>query len=184
MFTSELSQTVKVPSRRELTRRQRQDNKPGASFNVSICATNFVNNANVAYLARSLGCFGGKSLHIIGKIPPHAEMRKYSGTSQDLIEVIQHQNPVDFITFCAQNGIKIIAVELDESAIDIKSMRDFSRDEEVCFVVGNEMDGVPVEIMKAAEQVVYIPMPGKGFCLNTSQTGNIMLYEYYRRMNQ
>ncbi len=111
-------------------------------------------------------------------------MRKYSGTSQDLIEVIQHQNPVDFIGHCLNQGIKIIAVELDDRAVSIDSMQDFSRDEEVCFVVGNEMNGVPVEIMKAAEQVIYIPMPGKGFCLNTSQTGNIMLYEYSRRMNR
>jgi tRNA(Leu) C34 or U34 (ribose-2'-O)-methylase TrmL len=43
-------------------------------------------------------------------------------------------------------------------------------------VVGNESTGVPIEILLNSEKI-YIPMPGVGFCLNTSQAANIVLYE-------
>ena len=52
----------------------------------------------------------------------------------------------------------------------------FNFDSHVALVVGNEQIGIPVEILQNSE-VVYIPMPGVGYCLNTSQTANIMLYE-------
>ena len=47
-------------------------------------------------------------------------------------------------------------------------------------MVGNEQSGIPTEILKNSDKV-YIPMPGVGFCLNTSQTANIMLYEAVRQ---
>jgi tRNA G18 (ribose-2'-O)-methylase SpoU len=49
-----------------------------------------------------------------------------------------------------------------------------------CIVLGNENWGVPEEIIHNSD-VVMIPMPGIGACLNTAQTGNIILYEYNRQ---
>ena len=46
--------------------------------------------------------------------------------------------------------------------------------------MGNEEVGVPPEILQSAD-VVYIPMPGVGYCLNTAQTANIILYEAVRQ---
>jgi len=43
-------------------------------------------------------------------------------------------------------------------------------------VVGNEQAGIPTEIL-ARSDVVYIEMPGVGYCLNTAQAANIILYE-------
>jgi tRNA(Leu) C34 or U34 (ribose-2'-O)-methylase TrmL len=43
-------------------------------------------------------------------------------------------------------------------------------------VVGNETTGVPTQIL-VNSKIIYIEMPGVGYCLNTAQTANIMLYE-------
>ena len=41
---------------------------------------------------------------------------------------------------------------------------------------------IAIEILRNSDKV-YIPMPGVGFCLNTSQTANIFLYEAAKQMN-
>jgi len=59
----------------------------------------------------------------------------------------------------------------------------FNFDRDICLVVGNEEIGVPIEILSIAE-TVYIPMPGVGYCLNTAQTANILLYETVHRYEE
>ena len=71
--------------------------------------------------------------------------------------------------------IQIVAAELVEEARPLSSYN-FNFDRHTCLVVGNEHSGIPSEIIKKA-QVVYIEMPGSGFCLNTAQAANILLYE-------
>jgi tRNA G18 (ribose-2'-O)-methylase SpoU len=50
-------------------------------------------------------------------------------------------------------------------------------------VVGNEESGIPPEIILNSD-VIYVEMPGVGFCLNTAQAANIILYEAVRQYNQ
>jgi tRNA(Leu) C34 or U34 (ribose-2'-O)-methylase TrmL len=50
-------------------------------------------------------------------------------------------------------------------------------------VVGQEQSGVPVDILVNSEKVC-IPMPGAGYCLNTSQAANIFLYEATKQYAQ
>ena len=71
--------------------------------------------------------------------------------------------------------IKLVSAEINDEAISIERYKfNFSRP--VCIIVGHESTGIPIELVRNSDSV-YIPMPGVGYCLNTSQTGNIMLYE-------
>ena len=80
----------------------------------------------------------------------------------------------------------IISAELDNEAKNIHSY-DFvdaiERYGHICIVVGNETSGIPIEILNNSEKV-YIPMPGIGFCLNTSQAANIIIYEAVKQLQQ
>ena len=58
----------------------------------------------------------------------------------------------------------------------------FNFNRHVCLVVGNEESGVPSEIIQNS-QVVYVEMPGVGYCLNTAQTANLLLYEAVKQYN-
>ena len=70
-----------------------------------------------------------------------------------------------------------MVAELDSESVNLYDYA-WEFDTHNIIVVGNEMDGIPTEILDAADDKVYIPMPGQGFCLNTSQAGNIMAYDY------
>ena len=69
----------------------------------------------------------------------------------------------------------MVSAEITENSKSIYSYS-FNFASNICLVVGNEESGVPIEILKNSD-TVYIPMPGIGFCLNTSQAANILLYE-------
>jgi TrmH family RNA methyltransferase len=164
------------------TRRERYSNKSkiAKTYPVSIATTNFTYDENVAFVMRALACFGGSNIHIIGKVPKANELKRLSGGTSELINIIQHKRPEDFIAYTRKHSIYVIVAELTEEADDINSF-EIPLEKEIVFVVGNEMDGIPVEISRTADKSIYIPMPGRGFCLNTSQTANILLYEYVKQ---
>lgn len=171
------------PDFRNQTRKERYDSKKYTISPVSICCTNFSCDGNVAYLARALACFGGENLHIIGKVPQDSELKRLSGGTSSLVNIINHKRPEDFIKWSRVNDSFVITAELESGAKDIHETI-LPLNENIIFVCGNEMNGIPVEISMISDMMMYIPMGGPGFCLNTSQCGNILLYEYNRQLQQ
>ena len=162
---------------REETRRQRYNEKLkiAKKYPISLCAINFRVDDNLGYLVRSAACFGAERLYVIGHVPERGRIKASSGSLTDYVEIIQFSCPSEFLTQMELEGIKVISAELVEGARPLSSYTfDFSRP--VCLVVGNEQVGVPTEILMQSE-VLYIPMPGVGYCLNTAQAANILLYE-------
>jgi tRNA G18 (ribose-2'-O)-methylase SpoU len=103
----------------------------------------------------------------------------------DYVEIIPFATPRDFVDHTKSEGIRIVAAELVEKARPLASYT-FNFASHLCLVVGNEESGVPAEIV-ANSDVVYIDMPGVGYCLNTAQAANILIYEsikQYRRQEQ
>lgn len=119
---------------------------------------------------------------MVGKIPERALLKAPSGSLIDYMGLISHSNPHDLIEYTRQKNIKLVSAELHDKAIDIEDYR-FDFDSQTCIVIGNENWGVPEEIIHNSD-VVMIPMPGVGACLNTAQTGNIILYEYNRQLSK
>ena len=170
--------------RREETRRQRYDSKLKAAkkYPISLCAINFRVDDNLGYLIRSAACFGAERLYVVGHVPERSHIKAASGSLVDYVEITSFATPQDFLEYAKTEGIQIVAAELVEQARSLASYT-FNFDSHICLVVGNEESGVPTEIIKKS-QVIYIEMPGVGYCLNTAQTGNILLYEAVKQYNQ
>ncbi len=151
-----------------------------AKYPFAVAAVNFSDDANIAYLARSLACFGGDSVHVIGKIPDNKALVKYSGSLNRFIPFYNYKTPGHFIDYCRKNDWMIISAELIEGAVDFHTLR-FDKTKKIMFVVGNESNGIPLDIIAASDVISFIPMPGVGWCLNTSQTANIIFYEYAKQ---
>ena len=161
---------------RDKTRRQRYDKKKKTAkkFPISIATVNLQHDGNVGYLVRSAACFGADSVHVIGSIPKRKVLNPLSGSLLDYIDIKNYSDPVSFIQYANDNNIKLISAELcEDESIETYNF-DFSQP--ICIVVGHEELGVPVEILNNSDKI-YIPMPGVGYCLNTAQTANILLYE-------
>jgi len=162
---------------RLLTRKQRYERKKEDATHApfSMCCINFMHDGNLAYLIRSAACFGVETVHVIGSVPSRSALNSLSGSLFDYVKIEQHSNPRSFLDFAKSNSIKLIAAEICEGSRALASYNfDFSIN--TILVVGNETSGVPVEILQNSDKI-YIPMPGVGYCLNTSQAANILLYE-------
>tara|TARA_Y100000310_G_scaffold289547_1_gene316020 strand:- start:630 stop:1163 length:534 start_codon:yes stop_codon:yes gene_type:complete len=169
---------------RSETRRERYDEKlkTAKKYPISLCAINFRVDDNLGYLVRSAACFGAERLYVIGHVPERSNIKATSGSLIDYVEIVQFSTPSEFVARMQLEGIQIIAGELVEKAESIVTYN-FNFDRPICVVVGNEETGVPTEILQSAD-VVHIPMPGVGYCLNTSQAANILLYEAVKQFEE
>ena len=163
------------------TRRQRYDIKlqDAKKYPISLCAINFRVDDNLGYLVRSAACFGAERIYVVGYVPERSCIKATSGSLIDYVEIVQFSRPSEFLTHMQIKGTQIVAAELVEGSRSIVNYN-FDFDRPLCLVVGNEESGVPSEILRKSE-IVYIPMPGVGYCLNTAHAANIMLYETVRQ---
>ena len=170
--------------KRTQTRRQRYEEKKkdAKTYPISLCAINFMHDGNLGYLIRSAACFGAECVHIIGSVPASKALNPTSGSLAEYVKIVQHENPSDFLAFASKNDYKVVSAELSDYSTPINSCS-FNFDRHMCVVVGNEETGVPAEILNKSE-IVHIPMPGVGYCLNTSQTANIMMYELTKQYDR
>ena len=162
---------------RDKTRRNRYDDKKQSAkaYPISLCCINFMHDGNLGFLIRSAACFGAETVHVIGSVPARSALNASSGSLYDYVKIKKYATPSEFLDFVKINKIRLISAEICEDSKPIASYS-FDFNDDLVLVVGNEQSGIPTEILKNSDKV-HIPMPGVGFCLNTSQTANIMLYE-------
>lgn len=166
---------------RDETRKQRYDKKVDSSkkFPISVATINFMCDGNIGFIIRSAACFGAEKVHVIGALPEKKDLHRLSGGLDDYIEIIQHKNPHEFLEYSSNHSIKLVSAEICDDSKNLEENQfDFSSP--ICVVLGHEETGVPPEILHNSQKI-HIEMPGVGFCLNTSQTGNIMLYEIVKQ---
>jgi tRNA (guanosine-2'-O-)-methyltransferase len=73
-----------------------------------------------------------------------------------------------------QGGSAIVAVELAEDAIPLTRLTPASR--RTVVLLGHEHEGVPDEVWNSIDQVIEIPMVGRGASLNVAVAGSLVLY--------
>lgn len=159
------------------TRRERQRNKASNALSLpyEIATINFQIDDNVAFVIRSAACFGCSTVNVIGSLPDHKTLMAKSGSTQDLVKINQFSNVHHFLEYIKDNNISLISAELDDESSSIYDF-EFPKTERFCIVLGHEISGVPVEILRMSKKV-YIPMKGRAFCLNTSQAGTVFMHE-------
>ena len=165
------------------TRKQRYLNKISTGIHnlpVSLVSVNFQCEGNLAYVIRAAACFGA-DVHIIGFMPERSKIKNESGSTVDYVNIIVHKTPGDFLNYVRENPGQIVSAELCDGASSIYKYR-FDNSKHTYIVAGHETTGVPGEILANSDKV-FIPMDGPGYCLNTSQAANIMLYEWSRQRN-
>jgi tRNA G18 (ribose-2'-O)-methylase SpoU len=173
--------------RGDKTRRDRYKEKlkDAKTFPISITTVNFQHEVNLAYVVRSAVCFGAEEVCVIGSYPSRKLMNELSGSLFDYMKVRAFPNPSDYLRYAEKNDINLVSIELPPDGFEYHSILDYEFDfsKRLCLIVGHETLGVPVEIL-AKSDIIFIPMDGAGFCLNTAQAANIALYEVTKRYKE
>ncbi|HIE83269.1 MAG TPA: TrmH family RNA methyltransferase [Dehalococcoidia bacterium] len=174
--------SLRRPEHRFLTRRERYSEKLADTvlLPVELVAINFSFDENLGFLVRAAGCFGASCVSVIGSLPDRSKIKASSGSLVDFVKLRQYKNTFSYLEDAKARGLKIVAIELCDKAVDL-SVHQFDFGVPTALIVGNEQIGIPGDVIAAADDVLKISMPGVGFCLNTSQAANIVLYEYSRQ---
>lgn len=73
-----------------------------------------------------------------------------------------------------EQGSVILAVELAEDAVPLTRLKAATR--RTVVLLGHEHHGVPVEVWPLLDEVVEIPMVGRGSSLNVAVAGSLVVY--------
>jgi len=166
---------------REETRRQRYNRKKGKAqaLPVSFTTICFDFDDNLAFLIRTAACYGFSHINVIGSVSPRSYLNPRSGSLYDYVDIRQFPNPFDFLQSVRGTKTALVSADISDDAESLYEYQfDFSRHTSI--VLGNETSGIPIEIIINSDEV-FIPMPGPGFCLNTSQSGTAFATEYSRQ---
>jgi len=167
---------------RDLTRRQRYLGKAASAkfLPIEICTINFGIDQNLGFLIRAAACFGVQKINVVGSIPERSKLKSFSGSLYDYVALESFSNPRKYLEYAKNENRPIISAEISNSSKPISSV-DFCSYGNFHLVMGNESTGVPEEIIRQST-AVHVPMPGIGYCLNTSQAANIFLYEISKQI--
>lgn len=169
---------------RTQTRRERYEAKKNSAkkLPIQVCTVNFQNEKNYAEACRIAGCFGVEKINVIGSQGLNNDaLRAVSGTLHDATETQFFSNPSEFVQHCRKENIKIICLELSEEfGIKPQSIHDykfpFENGQRIVIASGHETLGIDIELLINSD-VVFLPMMGLGYSLNTATTMGIAVNE-------
>lgn len=136
---------------------------------------------NVGAIFRTAEAVGVSKIYLVGYTP--APIDRFGRAVPDLLKTAlgaenivpweQTDNIVSLIERLQKEGVKVVAVERSEGALDYKLCNVGAK---IAFIFGNEIDGVSKEICEKADEVISLPMRGMKESLNVSVAAGVVLY--------
>jgi len=136
---------------------------------------------NVGAIFRTADAIGISKIYLTGYTP--APIDRFKRKRQDFAKAAlgaeetviweQTKNPVSLVQRLKKDGFKIVALEQSSNSTDYKKVNYSSS---MAILVGNEVLGVPSEILDVCDVVAEIPMCGQKESLNVSVATGIFLF--------
>jgi tRNA G18 (ribose-2'-O)-methylase SpoU len=103
-----------------------------------------------------------------------AEIKKTSLGASDMVPWQQADDIFLLLEKLKEAGTTVVAIEQSPEAV---SLFEYTKLGNVAYIFGNEITGVPPEILKQCDAVVDIPMAGRKESLNVATTVGIVLFQ-------
>ncbi|MBI2045965.1 MAG: TrmH family RNA methyltransferase [Parcubacteria group bacterium] len=141
---------------------------------------------NVGSIFRTADAAGVSKIYLAGYTPApldrfgrkRRDMAKVSLGAEETVLWEQSADIFSLIKHLKEEGYAVVAVEQDARAV---SCGKISQQEKIVFVFGNEVGGLPQDVLKQCNIVAEIPMFGKKESLNVAIAAGIMLFLYKDR---
>lgn len=155
-----------------------------------VIAHNIRSIHNVGSIFRSCDGFGVDHLYITGYSPypelpehdprmPHViekltrQISKTAIGAEKTVEFSHHNDVMTLVDQLKSDDFHITALELTSNSIALYS---FSPPDKVALILGEEIDGINIDLLRKADTVVEIPMYGTKESFNVSVAAGIALY--------
>ncbi|MBI5421510.1 RNA methyltransferase [Candidatus Peregrinibacteria bacterium] len=130
---------------------------------------------NVGSIFRTSDGAGIRKLYLCGETgyPPRAEIAKTALGADGSVPWEYWMDSVECVAKLKKEGVRIVGLELTPTSVDYRA---FVAKGPVCLVVGNEVGGLPPELVALCDECVQIPMAGIKESLNVSVAFGIAAY--------
>ena len=128
---------------------------------------------------RSADGFGAEKIYLTGytAYPPREDLHKTALGAEDSVPWEYHEDTLKIASEIKESGVKLVLVEQTHKSSNIYAS-DYNFP--LCFIVGNEVDGVSEELASLADTHIELPMRGIKQSLNVSVATGIVGYELAR----
>ncbi len=136
---------------------------------------------NVATLFRTADCAGVSKLFLVGTTPtPIDRFKRLRGDFAKISLGAETTVPYEYVATIdelmekfKEEGYQLVALEQSKESIDYKT---FAPTGNVALMVGNEVSGVPHDVLTQCDQVIEIPMMGTKESLNVSIAAAVAVF--------
>ena len=148
-------------------------------FSLRVVLENIHDPHNVSAIFRTCDAVGVPKVTLLYTVESFPKISKTSSaSSRKWVDHEKCDNTEKCFRKLKKEGFKIIATALNEKA---KNLYDLDLTQKVAIVMGNEHRGVSDEVLKHADEILYIPMRGMIQSLNVSVATAVILYEAQRQ---
>jgi len=146
---------------------------------ISILLENVRSVHNVGSIFRSADGFGADKIYLTGytACPPREDLSKTALGAEKAVPWEHFENPLDAAKNILNQGISLVLLE---QTVKSNLIHDMDWSFPLCFIVGNEVDGVSEELSSMATIHAEIPMRGIKQSLNVSVATGVAGYEFSR----
>ena len=147
---------------------------------ISILVENVRSVYNVGSIFRTADSFGAEKIYLTGitSFPPRDDLHKTALGAEESVAWEYDKNSVQLARKIKKQGILLALIEQTKES---KNIFDIDIDFPICFIVGNEVDGVSEKLAELADIHLEIPMNGIKQSLNVSVATGIIGYELLRK---
>jgi len=140
---------------------------------------------NVGSIFRTADAAGIEKIYLCGITPapidrfgkPISQLKKVSLGAEEYVEWEKISKIEKVIQKLKKEKYKIFAVEQSEnSTLYYKLQANSYKLKNIALILGNEVKGLPPEILKKADKILEIPMRGKKESLNVAVAFGIIVY--------
>ena len=169
----------------ELNRISVSDFKEVEKIPVRIILDNIRSLMNVGSVFRTSDAFLIQEIILCGitATPPHREIQKTALGATESVAWRYVESTADVVKELQDQEVKVYAIEQAEGSVMLDNF-DFSFNDEIAIVMGNEVKGVSDEVMELVDACIEIPQFGTKHSLNISVTTGIVVWEVFQQFQR
>ena len=135
---------------------------------------------NVGSVFRTADGLGASKIYLSGytACPPRDDLSKTALGADKTVPWVHFEDSLDALNDLEKNNINPIVIEQTTNS---NSLYDFDFEFPVCFILGNEVNGVSERLLKRVDIHLEIPMKGIKQSLNVSVAAGIVGFEIARQ---
>jgi len=148
-----------------------------------VIAHNIRSAYNVGSIFRSADSAGVDKLFLTGysPSPDHPKVAKTSLGSEHYLKWEHHCGLISLLDLLKSQSVKIVGLE---THIKATSIVEAAFDSDTALIVGNEVEGIPSQILDVTDEVIKIPHYGHKESLNVAVAAGVAVYLYQLKRTQ